>query len=43
MVVRRFFAREIGRALPEGAVRALVDVDLAAQDRMLFRHLRPSL
>ena len=29
-------------ALPKAAVRALVDVDLTAQDRVVFRHLRSS-
>jgi hypothetical protein len=34
-------AGKIGGALPQAAVRALVDVNLAAEDRVLFWHLNP--
>ena len=32
-------AGKIGGALPQAAVRTLVDVNLAAEDRVLLRHL----
>ena len=31
-------AGEVAGALPEAAVRAFVNVNLAAEDRVLFRH-----
>ncbi len=36
------FAAEEGGTLPAGAVRAFVNVNLAAQDRVVFRHGRMS-